>query len=90
MITIKKYYSQTCNPCKVLTNWLSEIDLDLHGATIESIDVATLTDEALAQLNIPSVPVLTFERNGMEMARSVGLTPVDEIIDRIQYAKEAK
>lgn len=90
MITIKKYFSQTCRPCKVLTYWLSEIDLNQHGATIESIDVATLTDEQLAQLNISSVPTLVFERNGMEMARSIGLTPVDEIIDRIQYAKEAK
>lgn len=90
MITVKKYYSQTCRPCKILTNWLSEIDLDLHGAVLENIDVATLTDEELAQLNISSVPVLTFERNGMEMARKVGLTPVDEIIDLIKYAKEAK
>lgn len=89
-IVIKKFYSQTCQPCKVLTNWLTEIDFDKHGALLESVDVATSSDEELTQLNVSSVPTMIYYRNGIEMTRSVGLTPVEEVLDSLQYTKEAK
>lgn len=87
MITIKKYSKVNCRPCAALSNYLTEIDLAALNADLIEVDIANLSDEELEALNIASVPVLRFERNGVEVHRIVGLRPTEEIIDAIEHAK---
>lgn len=86
MITIKKFSKANCMPCKVLANYLGEIDLFNAGATLVNIDISE-QPEAVDQYGLTSVPVLVFERNGLEVHRIVGLRGTDEIIDAIEHAK---
>jgi thioredoxin 1 len=86
MITIKKFSKPGCRPCAALANYLSDIDLAAHNATLESIDI-TEQPEVIDQYGLSSVPVIIFERSGVEVNRLVGLRPVDEIIDAIEFAK---
>jgi thioredoxin 1 len=90
MITIKKFEKANCRPCAALDAYLNEKDLDKLGVTLEKVDVTTLTDDELAALKISSVPVLIFYRNGIEMARSVGLNAIDEFDDCLKQAKEGR
>jgi thioredoxin 1 len=90
MITIKKFEKPGCRPCAALDAYLNEKDLDKLGVTLEKVDVTTLTDDELAALKISSVPVLIFYRNGIEMARSVGLNAIDEFDDCLRQAKEGR
>jgi thioredoxin 1 len=90
MITIKKFEKPGCRPCAALDAYLNDKDLDKLGVTLEKVDVTTLTDDELAALKISSVPVLIFYRNGIEMARSVGLNAIDEFDDCLRQAKEGR
>lgn len=87
MIEVLKFSRPGCMPCRALTNYISDIDLEALGASITEINTADLTDSELEALNITGVPVLQFKRNGLEVHRLTGLRPVDEIIDAIEYSK---
>jgi thiol:disulfide interchange protein len=90
MIVIKKFEKPGCYPCRVLDTYLSEHDFDSLGVKLEKVDVTTLTDEELEALKLTSVPTLIFYRNGHEMARSVGLSAIEEFEDCLRQAKEGR
>jgi thioredoxin 1 len=89
IITIKKFSKPGCRPCAALANYIGDIDLFNAGATLENIDI-TEQPEVIEQYGLTSVPVLVFERSGVEVHRLVGLRPTEEIIDAIEHAKVAK
>jgi hypothetical protein len=87
MIEIRKYSRPGCAPCAILANYLGEIDLATHGATLTEINTVDLTDAELATLKLSGVPALLFLRNGLEVARLTGLHAVEEIVETIELAK---
>jgi thioredoxin 1 len=89
IITVKKFSKPGCVPCKVLGNYLGDIDLFGLGATLENIDI-TEQPEVIEKYNLSSVPVLVMERSGVEVTRINGLRGTEEIIDAIEHAKVAK
>jgi thioredoxin 1 len=89
IITIKKFSRKDCRPCKALANYLGDIDLFGLGATLENIDIEE-HPEVIEQYDLSSVPVLAFERSGVEVYRITGLRPPEEIIDAIEHAKVAR
>ena len=89
MITIKKFSRPGCRPCAALANYLGDIDLFVAGATLENIDI-TEQPEVIDKYNLNSVPVLVFERNGVEVGRIVGLAGTEEILEAIEHAKVVK
>jgi thioredoxin-related protein len=66
------------------------------GATLENINISDekikigeeelTSEEVIAKFKLQSVPVLIFERSGVEVHRLVGLRPTEEIIDAIEFA----
>jgi thioredoxin 1 len=86
IITIKKFSKPSCRPCQVLANYIGDIDLFNAGATLVNVDI-TEQPEVIDQYGLTSVPVLVFERNGVEVARITGLVGTEEIIDSIEFAK---
>jgi thioredoxin-like negative regulator of GroEL len=86
VIKIIKFSKPGCRPCVALANYIGDIDLFNAGATLENIDI-TERPEVVDQYGLTSVPVLVFERSGVEVHRIVGLRPTEEIIDAIEYAK---
>jgi thioredoxin 1 len=56
------------------------------GATLVNIDIEE-QPEVIDQYGLTSVPVLVFERNGVEVGRIVGLVGTEEIIEAIEFAK---
>jgi thioredoxin 1 len=89
IITIKKFSKPGCRPCAALANYIGEIDLFNAGATLENIDISE-HPEVVDQYGLTSVPVLVFERSGVEVHRIVGLRPTEEIEDAIKFAKETR
>lgn len=89
IITIKKFSKPNCRPCQVLANYIGDIDLFNAGATLVNIDISE-KPEVIDQYGLTSVPVLVFERNGLEVHRITGLRPTEEIIDAIEFAKVTK
>jgi thioredoxin 1 len=89
IITIKKFSKPGCRPCAALANYLGDIDLFNAGATLVNIDISE-QPEVIDQYGLTSVPVLIFERNGVEVGRIVGLVGTEEILDAIDHAKVTK
>jgi thioredoxin 1 len=89
IITIKKFSKPGCRPCSALANYIGEIDLFNAGASLINIDIEE-HPEVIDQYGLTSVPVLVFERNGVEVGRIVGLVGTEEIIEAIEFAKVAK
>jgi thioredoxin 1 len=89
IVTMKKFSKPNCRPCQALANYIGDIDLFNAGATLENIDISE-KPEVIDQYGLTSVPVLLFERNGVEVGRIVGLVGTEEIIEAIEFAKVAK
>jgi thioredoxin 1 len=88
-VVIKKFSRKNCNPCKILSAYLREIDLEANGAVIEEIDIEE-QPEVIDRYNLSGVPTLIFTRNGVEMGRMSGLHSVEEIEEMITHSREAK
>jgi thioredoxin 1 len=86
IITMKKFSKPGCRPCAALSNYIGDIDLSNAGTTLVNIDI-TEQPEVIDQYGLTSVPVLVFERNGVEVGRIVGLVGTEEIIEAIEFAK---
>jgi thioredoxin 1 len=89
IITIKKFSKPGCRPCSALANYIGDIDLFNAGASLINIDIEE-HPEVIDQYGLTSVPVLVFERNGVEVGRIVGLVGTEEIVEAIEFAKVAK
>jgi thioredoxin 1 len=89
IITIKKFSKPGCRPCAALANYLGDIDLFNAGATLVNIDISE-QPEVIDQYGLTSVPVLIFERSGVEVGRIVGLVGTEEILEAIEFAKVTK
>ena len=90
-IHIIKLGQDGCMPCKAL-DFAINANLDAMesaGATIESHNV-THEPELIEHYGISGTPTLIFYRNGVEMARLSGKVAFAEILDAIEYAKEAR
>lgn len=88
-IVIKKFGKADCRPCKILANYLTEINFEELDTELVEVDINE-NPEVVERYKLSSVPVLVFERNGMEIARLNGLIPPDEVKDVIEYAKYKK
>jgi thioredoxin 1 len=88
-ITLRKLSKSNCRPCAVLTHYLEQIAVDLLALEVE-VDERNVDNEPelAAHYGLTSVPVLIVERNGREVARRVGLTSPEEILDIVKNAKE--
>lgn len=88
VIIIRKLSRPGCRPCAILANYLEEIaqELTLNGAILVNHDISR-EPELVEKYDITSVPVLIFERNGVEVARINGLVAPQEILDTLEHAK---
>lgn len=96
-ITIRKLGKPGCRPCAILAYGIASITgklMEEHATVIEH-DIEA-EPEILAKYNTKKNPisgdnpVLIFERNGQEITRLNGLVSADEIVDAVDYAKEAR
>lgn len=89
MINVIKLSQPNCIPCKVLSNYLTEIDFAEHNATLTEINISE-QKEYIEKYRLSGVPALVYERNGSEVHRINGLASVEEIVEAIEFARRAK
>lgn len=90
-IVIRKLSKPGCQPCAAISHYLESMTDMLAEAEAEVIshDIAE-EPELIDKYGVTGVPVLIYERNGVEVTRLTGLVSSIEIVDAIQYAKEAR
>lgn len=89
-IIIRKLSRVGCRPCAVLGYALNEMadQLAKANACVSEHDI-DVEFGLIRKYGITSVPTLLFERNGAEITRITGLASAEEILDAVEYAKEA-
>lgn len=90
-LTIRKFSKPGCGPCVALGGTLADYadEITALGATVVEHDIAE-EPHWIGEKHLASVPVLTFERNGIEMGRIIGNVHIDEVLGAIKHAKEAR
>ena len=90
-IIIRKLSKPGCTPCAAISNYIGLISEELTkaDATVTEHDI-TVQTALIDKYAISGVPVLVYERNGLEVARLNGLVSPQEILDAVQFAKEVR
>lgn len=83
-LVIRKIRSTPCGGCDILHGIMFEIagKIASLGATVVPHDIST-EPEIQTQYDVMSVPVLVYEKDGVEVYRSVGVQPPEKIIEKI-------
>ena len=68
-----------CGPCRMLGPILEEVAEESDNYKVVSINIDD-NEELAEEYNVSSIPCLVLFKNGVEVKRSVGLIPKDEII----------
>ena len=74
-------YTSWCNPCKVLSKTLSDINID--NVSIYKIDIEEDNDLSI-ELNIKSVPTLLYYKNGVQINRTTGAISKEQILTNLK------
>lgn len=83
MITIKRYTSTWCEPCKALAPIMAELQSEMSNVNFVTIDVE-LHKEAAMNDNIASIPTVVISKNGQELHRFTGVIPKHSILQLIK------
>jgi len=86
MITVTKYSTSWCQPCKVLAPIFEQITSEVSGVSFQSIDVDQDSQSAI-KYNIRSVPTIIIEKDGQEVKRIVGMSSKESLVSTINSFK---
>lgn len=87
--TLVQFRAEWCAPCRHLSPMLEQIaETHVDKLNVKSLDVDTAPDIA-ALLNITQVPTLILFRNGQEIARRTGLSPMTALTDWLTSHNQA-
>ncbi|MFM1920925.1 MAG: hypothetical protein RLZZ303_2559 [Candidatus Hydrogenedentota bacterium] len=85
-VTLVDFWAEWCGPCKMIAPAIDELAKEYEGrANVGKVDV----DEAggLAQdYGVSSIPTLIVLKDGAEVKRFVGVTPIAELRTAIEAA----
>jgi thioredoxin 1 len=71
MITVKRFTSTWCGPCKQLSPVIEQLQREMSSVSFETIDVDASPDLAM-KYEVRSIPTLVFEKGGQEVKRTLG------------------
>ena len=75
MLKVTRFTATWCQPCKVLAPVLEQLSQSYSDkASFSTVDVDDNRQLAIAK-SVTSVPTVIFEKDGIEIARIIGLRP---------------
>ena len=78
-VTLVDFWATWCNPCRMQAPILEQLDAQLNGAAkIGKVDVDE-EPELARRFGVMSIPTLIAFRDGNVIAKTVGVTPADEL-----------
>jgi len=72
MIEVKKFYSEWCGPCKMLTPIMEKVQGNYSEVSFRSINIDE-EFEVAQKYFVRSVPTVIIEQDGKEVGRYAGL-----------------
>ncbi len=73
------FWAEWCGPCRMLAPVLEELEGELEGVRVGKVNVDE-EPELAQRFNVMSIPTVIFFRDGVEVKRSVGLVPKENLL----------
>jgi thioredoxin 1 len=88
MLTVYRFTADWCGPCKMMAPTVQRLMEEYNGTSndveIKSLDIdADDNKSTAAEYNVRSIPTLIFEKDGTEVARTVGAKQYEELKELI-------
>lgn len=85
--TLVDFYATWCGPCKMLSPIIDEIASDRADLNIVKVDVDD-NHELAKKHGVMSIPTLILFKDGVEIAKHIGLLSKSELIEWINENKD--
>ena len=86
-LQVLKFYGTWCQPCKMLSRTIEDIEPTLEGVTFYEVDVDEAEAELLDKYGIQSVPAMIFFNEGLQVGREIGNIPKSTLLEKINLYK---
>ena len=85
-VTLVDFWAEWCGPCKMIAPAIEELAKEYEGrANVGKVDV-DVAGELAQDYGVSSIPTLIVLKDGAEVKRFVGVTPVPELRKAIEAA----
>lgn len=90
-ITLRKIKQDGCFSCEILGSVIEDMKEEIIAEGVELLEHNVSNEPEIgAKYDLMGVPVLIFERDGVEHTRRVGVLSREEILYTIKLTKEGK
>ena len=80
-VKLLDFWASWCQPCKIMTPIVKEIEAELKGEDVEFKEVnVDENSELAAKYGVMSIPTFIVEVDGKEVGRKVGVTSKTELL----------
>ena len=79
------FWAEWCEPCHVMSAYVGFLAQDYAGRVLVAALDVDENPETPARFNVMGLPTLLILRDGQEVDRIVGVTPYDEIKERVDH-----
>jgi thioredoxin 1 len=83
MITIKRFTSTWCQPCRQLAPVFEQLKTEYNNVGFETIDI-DLNKSLTQQYSVTSIPTVIVEKEGQIIRRFVGIQPKSSYVNAIK------
>ena len=85
MVTVKKFWSETCGPCNALAPTIEDIKRQFRSVSFQDININN-DFETAQRYGVRSIPLVIIEKDGQEIGRILGNQPASAYISKLQQA----
>ena len=85
MVTVKKFWSETCGPCSALAPTIEDIKRQFRSVSFQDININN-DFETAQRYGVRSIPLVIIEKDGQEIGRILGNQPASAYISKLQQA----
>ena len=82
MVTLKKFWSETCGPCNALAPTINQVKNQFESVMFQDININN-DFETARSYGVRSIPLVVIEKDGVEVDRILGNQPADTYINKL-------
>lgn len=82
-VVLLKVSASWCGPCKLVKEYVNEIEKERGDVTFVDVDVDECDEELVDELGVRGVPMIKVYKEGKETSSTVGLQTKSQLLERL-------
>ena len=82
-VVLLKVSASWCGPCKLVREYVNEIEKERGDVTFVDVDVDECDEELVDELGVRGAPVIKVYKEGKETSSTVGLQTKSQLLERL-------